>query len=182
MTGISPAVAEELAAIRQRQSQIDAFDRDWNAPLPTAAALSAAQSEYAPTYKALGASVPQPAPGEGLESYRGRLIAPLLPHTTNYRALDPHVIVNSPLEDAVRQQVQARVADRHKGDPVTGKMRRVEVTDPETGQRRVEYRGGSVKDWWSSFLPNYMVVTAIQTRDKAGNLAPPVTRWGHPPR
>jgi hypothetical protein len=179
---IHPVIAEEIRQLRQRQSALEAFDRDWNTPLPSAAALSAAQAEFAPTYRALGASIPQPTAGEGLESYRGRLIAPLLPHTEKFRSTDPHLIANTPLESEARKQVEAAIADRHKGDPITGRMRRVEVVDPETGARRTEYWGGSTKDWMASFLPNYQVATAIKTFDKVGNLAPPVMKWGHRPR
>jgi hypothetical protein len=174
---ISPAVAEELAAIRRRQGQLEAFERDWKEPEPSRAELAVIQAEYDKSYRQLGAAAPPAAPGEGARSYRGRLVSALLPHTRTFRNSNPYALAGTPAEEAIRGEVAARARDKRRGA-----LRRVEVVDEETGQKRTEYWGGSTRDWMNSFLPPYRVATKIRTFDRAGNETVPPWKWGHAPR
>jgi hypothetical protein len=89
-------------------------------------------------------------------------------------------VAGTPIEAEITKEVAANLADRHKGDPLTGAMRRVEVTDPETGAQRVEWRGDRA-DWIRAFMPPFQVATAIKTFDRRGNETPPAVCWGSPP-
>jgi hypothetical protein len=178
---ISPRIADEVRRLETRQSQIMAFQKDWNDPAPRRDQLVEIQAEYDPTFRCLGAQAPPPGrPGEGLREYRGRLLSALLPYTQTYRNSNAFALAGTPVEAEARAEIERAVNDRHKGDPLTGAMRKVEVVEPDTGARRTEWRGDNA-DWMRHFMPPYQLATHIKVFDRRGVEAPLPIRWGSPP-
>jgi hypothetical protein len=173
----------ELDYLAHRHNQLAAIERDQRGPPPTRGELTAIQAEYDATYRSLGAAAPAAEPGEGSRTYRAKLIGALLPYTSTLKTANAYAAIGTPIEQMVRDEVASNLADRHRGDPeYPHRMRKVEVVDEATGARRTEWRGDDARGWMNRFMSPFQVATEIKTFDRAGNPAPPVTRWGHPPR
>jgi hypothetical protein len=178
---VNPYLREEVEHLARRQSQISAHDHDARDP-PRRDRLVAVQAEYDPTFRRLGGMAPPPGADEGVREYRGRLAAALAPYTATYKDANIFALVPEPaIETQIRDEVARTFADRHRGEfEHPGQMRKVEVTNPETGAQHTEWRGDNAT-WMSMFMPPYQLATEIKTFDRAGNPAPPVIRWGTPP-
>jgi hypothetical protein len=179
---ISPHVAEEIAQLERRQARISAADHDRDRPRDRDAMIRA-QVEYDDIFKRLGTGgAPPPLHEEGEASYRGRLASTLQPLTTTYRDSNLYALVPSPpVEAGVIAEVEQTIADRRRGDLETGTGLRA-VTTQENGITRTVYHGADPRVWMNQFAPPFQVATEIMQFDKAGNPAPPVVKWGHPPR
>jgi hypothetical protein len=179
---ISPHIEAEIRAIERRQARIEAAANDRGQPRDHDAMI-AAQQQYDDIYRALGTGgAPPPLHQEGEASYRGRLASTLQPLTKTYRDANIYRLVPSPpVEASVIAEVEQTIADRRRGNLETGAGLRP-VTTQEDGVTVTRYHGNDPRVWMNQFAPPFQVATEIMQYDKAGNPAPPVMKWGHPPR
>jgi hypothetical protein len=180
---ISRHVVDEVRQLNARQGQLSAADRDRRDPMPRRDDLVAVQAEFEPVHRDLAARAPPPDSGEGLREYRGRLVSALLPYTSTFKSANAFALLERLWKAEIRNEVAANLADRHRGDlDDPRRLRKVEVDDPETGVRRVEWRGNDPRVWMNAFMPPYQLATHIKLFDRRGVEAPPPVKWGSPPR
>jgi hypothetical protein len=173
--------APEIRAIERRQARIEAADADRGRPRDRDAMIQA-QAEYDDIFKRLGTGdAPPPLYSDGEASYHGRLASTLQPLTKTYRDSNLYGLVpNPPVEAQIIAEVEATIADRHRGDlDGSGGLRPVETV--ENGVTTTRWHGSDPRVWMNRFMTPYQLATNIKQFDRAGNEAPPVLRWGHPP-
>jgi len=173
------AIRDEVDHLSQRQSEITARSRDARrGEAPDPARLVEAQTTFDAAYRSLGGFAPPPLRNEGEATYEARLASGLKRFSPAWQDADLYALSPTAGGEAartIRDDVARAVADPARGDFADStKLRRVEIVDPDSGQRSIQWHGDPAS-WMRPMMPEYQLLKSV--RDADGKSTPPVLRW-----